>query len=252
MQFSSTASRPVGHVFILPHHKVHSSDRKDRGYVLLNTCVPAETATLAYRSTQITESQQYHATYMSVGGPGTVAPTARAFANRKIRKAAGSYVYPGRLLFWDARHLERSEDNIRLTRMLRETLATCIGIGDDKGFAGPGYRGKLLRTSDETRAALGFRWGIIMTEPRYSGQQRWQVVVPVFRDNRVPLAHDVVIEQKPWVTAINPAWQGACAACTLVCSVSHMDGQVDQITSARIDSATMSEVENRLRLRFSL
>lgn len=92
-----------------------------------------------------------------------------------------------------------------------------------------------------------------MTGESYSAEERWQVVAPVFRDNRIPLAHDVVVaEANEWISAINPAWTGACVAGTLVCSVSHMDGHVATILDTRVDAATLTQLEGRLRARFGL
>jgi hypothetical protein len=148
----------------------------------------------------------------------------------------------------------RSDNSIPVTRALRDVLAISLGLREKPAEAEVvGHRGKLLRTSDATRGTLGFRWGIVLTGDPYSGEERWQVVAPVFRDNRVPLDHDVVVaETKEWVSAINPAWTGACVSGTLVCSVSHMDGHVATILDTRVDPATLSQLEGRLRARFGL
>lgn len=189
MYFPEDTPRPAGHVFILPHNRIHSSDRKDRGYVLLNRCTPPENATLAYRSRQITETVRYHAPSLPINGITSVAPAARGYAGRKMPQLAASYVYPGRLLFWDSARLERSDGTVPMTKSLRDILAASLGLrGTTADTRAVGNRGKLLRTSDATYRALGFRWGIILTGDRYSAEERWQVVAPVFRDNRIPLA----------------------------------------------------------------
>lgn len=250
MDFPEDTPRPAGHVFILPHNRVHSSDKKDRGYVLLNRCTPPANATLAYRSRQVTEAVRYHAPSLPVGGSTSVAPATRGYAGRKMPQSPASYVYPGRLLFWDSARLERSDGTVPVTKALRDVLAASLGL---RGTEAAGNRGKLLRTSDATYGALGFRWGIVLTGNRYSAEERWQVVAPVFRDNRIPLDHDVVVaDAKEWISAINPAWKGACVAGTLVCSVSHMDGHVEAILDKWVDPATLSELESRLRARFGL
>lgn len=254
MYFPEDTPRPAGHVFILPHNRVHSSDKKDRGYVLLNRCTPPANATLAYRSRQVTEAAGYQAPCLPVGGNTSVAPAARDYAGRKMPRSTASYVYPGRLLFWSSSQLVRSDGTIALTKGLRDVVATSLGLREKIAETEVvGHRGKLLRTSDATLGTLGFRWGIVLSGARYSAEERWQVVAPVFRDNRIPQDHDVsVAEAKNWIYAINPAWTGACVAGTLVCSVSHMDGHVDTILDTRVDPATLSQLEGRLRARFGL
>lgn len=169
-------------------------------------------------------------------------------------QSAASYVYPGRLLFWDSARLERSDGTVPMTKALREILAASLGLrGTAAHTEAVGNRGKLLRTSDATYRALGFRWGIVLTGNRYSAEERWQVVAPVFRDNRIPLAHDVIVpEAKEWISAINSGWRGACVAGTLVYSVSHMDGHVESILDTRVDPGILSRLEDRLRARFGL
>jgi hypothetical protein len=221
MYFPEDTPRPAGHLFILPHGRVHSSDKKDRGYVLLNRCTPPANATLAYRSRQITETARYHAPSLPIGANPSVAPAARGYAGRKMPHAATSYVYPGRLLFWNSTRLVRSDGMIAVTKALRDVLASGLGLREDAtGIGVAGHRGKLLRTSDATLATLGFRWGIVLTGDQYSAEERWQVVAPVVRDNRVPLAHDVVVtEAKRSIPHgrehVSPArWSVACLTWT--------------------------------------
>lgn len=262
MQFDDRSDRPAGHVFILPHHRVPSSDAKDRGYVLLNRSAPPAPATLAFRSSKPTERDQFGAPAADLG-PVTVSPAARSYGRRSVRGAgASSLVYPTRLVSWPSIDLVRSVQTVTtLLKSIRQTTATALGMGTGTHVAaGHGYRGRLLRLSDSGNKVLPFRWGVILTEHRYSAQQRWQIVVPIFRSARKPLPNDVLLGDQcspatappEWVAAINPTWSGAALACSLVCSVSHLDGHVERIDSTTVDGDTLAGLEAALMTRFAL
>lgn len=160
MYFPEDAPRPAGHVFILPHTQVHSSDKKDRGYVLLNRCTPPANATLAYRSRQITETARYHAPSLRIGGNTSVAPATRGYAGRKMPQEAASYVYPGRLLFWNSTRLVRSDSTIPVTKSLRDVLATSLGLGGEASWP-RGWRlpGKAVADQRRHVQRTGFQVG---------------------------------------------------------------------------------------------
>jgi hypothetical protein len=256
MRFSLDSARPVGHVFILPHREVPSSDQKDRGYVLLNRCTPPSQATLAYRSSQHTEAAN-HSPVLPVGEQAP-SPWNRQHARRGGSTAPRSYVYPTRLVYWDSSRLAQSGDVVKNTKGLRTAIAQSLGLVPAADAAlgelpVSGYRGRLLRLSDAGTRRLAFRWGVILTAARYSMERRWQVVVPIFAPGRALAPHDVQLGSKsPWLAAINPAWTDAILSCTLVCSVSHLDGQVDTILTESVDDPTLQATEQMLRARFGL
>jgi hypothetical protein len=187
----------------------------------------------------------------------------RSYPGRSVRgSTAHSLVYPTRLVSWPSADLVRSSQTVTtLLRSIRQTTAIALGIGTGTcALAGVGYRGKLLRLSDRGNMVLPFRWGVVLTEPKYSAQERWQVVVPIFRSARKPLQNEVRVgdQDSPetalpqWLSAINPAWKGTVLACALVCSVSHRDGHVDQISAATLDDRTLAALEIELSVRFAL
>lgn len=261
MQFDDRGDRPAGHVFTLPHDRVPSSDVKDRGYVLLNRCAPPAHGTLAFRSSKPTERDQFGAPAASLGKPA-VSPQARSHRGRSAPESPGdSFLYPTRLVFWPAADLVRSSQTVTMhLRGIRRTTANALGIGTGThASAGQGHRGKLLRLSDEGLSVFPFRWGVVLTDHRYSAEQRWQVVVPVFRSARKPMPSDVAVGESegpprslPWISAINPDWKSAVLSCALVCSVSHLDRHVDRIDSATVDDATLAALEAELTFRFAL
>lgn len=262
MQFDECSDRPAGHVFTLPHHRVPSSDAKDRGYVLLNRCAPPEVATLAFRSSKPTERDQFGAPAVVLDTP-SASPAVHSYARRNARGAVDhSLMYPTRLVSWPSLDLVRSAQRVTtLLKSIRQTTATALGLGTGTNLtAGYGHRGKLVRLSDKGIGLLPFRWGVILTEPKYSAELRWQVIIPIFRDASKPLQYDVVIGDPDasgsappgWLAAINPAWTGAVLSCALVCSISHLDGHVDRIDAATVDDATLVAIERELTKRFSL
>lgn len=262
VQFDEHGDRPAGHVFILPHDRVPSSDVKDRGYVLLNRCAPPAQATLAFRSSKPTERDQFGAPAATLGTQA-VSPTARSYGSRNAQQSgSSSLVYPTRLVSWPSAELTRSSESVTtLLKSIRQATSTALGIGTGTHLAaGQGHRGKLLRLSDKGAGVLPFRWGVLLTEARYSLQQRWQIVVPVFRSARKPLPNDVhvgdqsAVDATPptWLSAINPRWTGAVLSSALVCSVSHLDGQIDRIDPATLDIGTLHALDSELITRFAL
>lgn len=263
MQFDARSDRPAGHVFILPPDRVPSSDAKDRGYVLLNRCAPPAPGTLAYRSSKPTERDQFGAPAVSLPASASVAPTFRRYGDRGAQPTGNdSLLYPTRLVSWPSADLVRSSQTVTtLLRSIRQTTSIALGMGTGTHVsAGLGHRGKLLRLSDRGNRVLPFRWGVILTEARYSAEQRWQVVAPVFRSVHKPLPNDVRVGDQAdpespapkWLSVINPAWGGAVLSGALICSVSHLDGHVDRIDAVTVDGATLTALEAELAIRFNL
>jgi hypothetical protein len=261
VQFDARSDRPAGHVFILPHDRVPSSDAKDRGYVLLNRCAPPELGTLAYRSSKSTERDQFGAPAASLAAvPSVLSVGRRRHGDRG--SARDSLLYPTRLVSWPSDDLVRSSQTVvTLLRSIRQTTSIALGMGTGTHVsAGLGHRGKLLRLSHGGSEVLPFRWGVILTEPQYSVEQRWQVLVPIFRRVHTPLPSDVRIGdqadgERPapkWLSAINPEWGGAVLSCGLICSVSHLDDYVDRIDVATVDQDTLAALEAELAIRFNL
>lgn len=262
VQFDEHSDRPAGHVFTLPHHRVPSSDVKDRGYVLLHRCAPPAVATLAYRSSKSTERDQFGSPTV-VLSESLMSPSARSYERRNVKGAFNhSLIYPTRLVSWPSSDLVRSSQTVTtLLRSIRNTTAIALGMGTGTHrAAGHGHRGKLLRLTDTGTRLFPFRWGVVLTEPRYSAELRWQVVVPLFRSASKPLPYNVRVDNPDgpgsrsadWLTAINPTWTEAVLSCALVCSVSHLDGHVDQIDAATVDDATLVAIERELTSRFLL
>jgi hypothetical protein len=261
VQFDARSDRPAGHVFILPHDRVPSTDAKDRGYVLLNRCAPPTPGTLAYRSSKPMERDQFGAPAASLAAAPSVLPVTR---RRHGDRASGSdsLLYPTRLVSWPSADLVRSSQTVTtLLRSIRQTTSLALGMGTGTHTSTRlGHRGKLLRLSDGGSRILPFRWGVILTEPKYSAEERWQVVVPIFRRVHTPLPNDVRIgdqaDREPpapkWLSAINPAWGGAVLSCALICSVSHLDGHVDRIDAATVDADTLTALEAEFARRFNL
>jgi hypothetical protein len=263
MQFDARGDRPAGHVFILPHDRVPSSDAKDRGYVLLNRCAPPAPGTLAFRSSKPTERDQFGAPAVPLRAGPSVAPVVRRQGRRDAwRPENDSLLYPTRLVWWPSADLTRSAQTVTtMLRSIRQTTAVALGMGTGThASAGLGHRGKLLRLSDEGSRVLSFRWGVVLTEPKYSAEERWQVVVPIFRSLRKPMPNDVRVGDQAdgtpsapeWLAAINPGWRGAVLSCALICSVSHLDGHVERIEEATVGQNTIATLEAELAIRFNL
>jgi len=244
LSFDSHQPRPAGHIFLLPSQHVYSSDRKNRGYILLRSCTPPEDGTLAYRSRQTTEATVYKAACY----PPPPAPPRPGRRERPSPEV--SYYYPSRLLYWRARELTRSMGaDTAAVLGVRHALRSALGIGE--GISE--LRGHIARMTTATLRTLGFRWAVVLTHPDYAAAHRWQTVVPIFGNQRGAGPDDLSsAEGAGWVSVLNAAWTGAVMAIPLTCSVSELDGHVEAILPTTVDADTLTALEIQLVAYFQL
>lgn len=215
-------SRPAGAVFWLPRELSLGSDpKRSRLHVLLHDCEDDDLpggeagifATLAYMSTKNTEHTQYRA-------------PAYRFLTPELQPAGvgqeGSFALTSRFLMVDVRTLARAPYQAS-PRDVRGCLASVRqGLGIGKGPASPGgrsVRGHLVRIEGPVRDITGLEFGIVVTDHTYSGERRYQAVVPVIDlgeflepgegpDDFTPDATEFLLPRTagPWTNAIPSSW----------------------------------------------
>jgi hypothetical protein len=241
--------RYPGEVWFLPPEAEEGGDPKDRRHVLLTTCDAVEDiGVFAYASTQPTEAQN-GATYLLVD------PAVSRYAPTGF--ARPSYVYLSRLVPARSENLLRMTGRLvdempHLRLLLREALGVGTGTTSGDRADGSNWRGRVVQLSSSRRESIGYAYAIVVTEPRYSQRQRYQIVVPVddLREFE-PVLGDVKVTQGDWFSAIAPGLTGVLIAVPDVQSIFH-PREIEDWTGAVVDDTTMTEVEAALIGMFDL
>jgi hypothetical protein len=237
-----------GEVWLLPAEAKDGGDPKTRRHVLLNPCDSADDLpTLAYTSTKATEAK-FGATAIQVdprSGGSSIGFTKPAF------------VYPSRLV------AAVSDDLLRMTGRLvkelpdlRRGLRAALGLGtgtrEGAGFANGSWRGAVVALSRAIREDLGFDLGVVVTEPGYSNEERYQLIVPLDSPkNATRSTSHRVVTDAPWVLRLGHATGGLLLAVDDVQAVFHPT-DIESDTGVVVDDATMQQIEAALARLFLL
>ncbi|HEX6746067.1 MAG TPA: hypothetical protein VF092_02045 [Longimicrobium sp.] len=241
--------RYPGEVWFLPPDAQHGGDSKARRHVLLTTCEDAgDIGVFAYASTQPTEANFGAASLL-------VVPGASRYDHSGFSKP--TYVYPGRLV------PAVSEDFLRmvgrlidempeLRRLLRKALGFGTGTSLGQGSAAGSWRGRVVEIGAVLRQYIGYAHGVVLTEPEYSRQARYQVIVPI-DDIRAfePAADDLVITDAEWFRELDSEMPAALVAIADVQSVFH-PAEIVGWTGVVVDDATIARIEAALAALFAL
>ena len=169
---------------------------------------------------------------------------------------APTYVLPCRLVAAGTEHMIRKTGRIvQEMREIRRTLHRALGIGTGTrrdGMAAGSLRGCLVKLAPEAAADMGTHTALLITEPRYSLQRRFQLVVPLLDpDEYEQNAWDVVVERKPWLTAVEEETHRVLVAVPMVQAVFH-SVELARIVPAVVDDATIAAVDRALLAFFGL
>jgi hypothetical protein len=218
-------------------------DPKSRPHVLLTRCEDSGgIGIFAYASTRPTEAY-FGAACLLVSPEGGRDPTT-GFSRQ-------TWVYLSRLVPVLSESLLRMTGRLidempRLRLLLRQALG--VGTGTDRA----GWRGRLVRLKRSRSETIGYTYAIIVTEPRYSERERYQIVVPV--DDLAIFESgpgDVTVTTGDWFRAITPELTGVIIAIPDVQSIFHLH-DIEAWTGAVVDEATMAKVEAALVELFDL
>jgi hypothetical protein len=238
-----------GEVWFLPPEAEEGGDPKGRRHVLLTKCEDVgDIGIFAYASTQPLEARFGAACLL-------VDPDAARHAHTGFTRP--SYVYLSRLV------PARSEYLLRMTGRLidempylRKLIKQALGVGTGTAPRNDGdvsnWRGRVVRLSGSRRDSIGYEYAIVVTEPRYSGFQRYQIIVPVDDLSEFePGPGDVAVTRGDWMRVIASELSGVLIAVPDVQSVFH-PREIEDWTGAVVDDTTMLEVERALMDLFEL
>lgn len=241
-----------GEVYLIPPDWRPGGDPKDRLHVLLAECSPdAECATFAYTSTRSIEAAHNGANVL-------VNPTATRYQGTGF--TAPTYVYPCRLVpVCPDDLLSRAGRIIDEMRDIRHALQRALGLdtgtGRGTGTARGSLRGQVVRLSSDLEREIGSGFALVVTDPVYSLESRYQNVVPILSsDEYEPGADDVIIgdQTTSWLAQADPH----LAHSFLWTASTFAVWQKDEITAwsrdLTMDEATMADLDLALRVYFEI
>ncbi|MDX2206752.1 MAG: hypothetical protein SFU57_03845 [Gemmatimonadales bacterium] len=240
-----------GQVFIIPPSPTEEGDQKFRPHVLLRDC-DADTAmaSFAFASTQMTEAR-YGAQNVLVN------PAATAYAGSGFSQP--TYVYPSRLVAVNPDDLDtpvgRVIDEMPLIRTaLRKALGLGTGTAVSGGQASGSHRGHFVVLSNELSTELGASLAVIMTEPIYSIQERFQIVIPVLSGAEYEYGElDVPILEgtAQWLAQVDKKYENAFFWTEAVFSLFH-HREIRQYSKLPLDEGTLRDLERALEIFFQI
>jgi hypothetical protein len=93
---------------------------------------------------------------------------------------------------------------------------------------------------------------VILTEPAYSRERRYQIIVPVLPEPRgQPGWYDLAVSERTWFHAFNRPVKSALIPTSLTVSIWHPQA-IARETAHVIDDDTLAEIDRRLCDYFSL
>lgn len=230
----------------MPRDDLPGGDPKRRRHVLLSD--PGhqnESAVFALGSTKYTEAERGARHYL-------VNPAATNYQGSGFSKP--TYVYPSILVPVDFDGVEGPVGHVReaigpLLRQLR--LALGIGSGTcEQGTAGGSYRGRMVEFSQPITDRLHTRYGLIVTEPRYSEARRYQTIVPLLDGLEMEaMQGDVMLEGADWMTGIG--FSSGLLAIADVMSLWHHDS-IQEVTRIVVEPKIIRAVDDSLCGLFGL
>jgi hypothetical protein len=242
-----------GEVFELPPGRAEPTDPKDRQYLLLNRVrTGVRQGTVAYCSTRATEARYriehilFDPAKTSYRGAGFTEPT---------------FIYLGRLRPVPAHHLTqfrgRLIDDMPAARQaLVKALGLRTGTASGTGHARGSNRGRIVEISPSEAERKYTPYGIVVTHPAYSKQQRYMTVVPLFLNVPRPQPLDIIIDDEPWLAELEGATRALAAAEEVYSpfwgGVPEKQEVIGLHPRAVVDEATMTVIEDRLIDYFEL
>lgn len=262
-------TRTAGQVFYVPKEARLAEDTKNRRHLLLHDAADDGTAavlaTLVHLTTQDTERRAHKAPFYRLTTPAL---------QPLDPKAEGSFVNGPRLVFRDVRKLidpvgEASREDVEGAR---RAVAGALGITRQPAHPGS-VRGRVARVTGTLQKDTGFAFGVVLTNPAYSAERRFQAIVPIIdlqlllrddetRDDFVPDETDLLPGNRPWCATLPKSWTepliDTARLVTLTEEWKHSHSRnawlPKQITilDQRVDDETLREIESTLARRLGL
>jgi hypothetical protein len=234
-----------GEVWIIPPEEAPGGDPKWRRHLLFTRCEDGDgIAILAYASTQSTE-RHFGATCYFYD------PAASEWGRRGYSGFSHpTHIYPSRLINAAPEDLHRQvgrlvDEMADLRQLLRQALGIGTGTESGDGAASGSWRGRIVRLEDAFAEQLGAEYGLVVTEPRYSCEQRYQILVPVFGAGEVEPEGSDITSVEPWSGVLLPGAGGVVLAVAEVQTAFHPH-EIRHSTGVTVDAGTMGLVDDAL------
>jgi hypothetical protein len=235
-----------GHLFWMPAGATWLNLDKPRPFAL--AAQSGEAATLIYGSTQETEK--------SAGAACVEVAPVRDGLNRNALRTRTCF-YPGTLLPVLLQRLPAPSGFLgRSLHELRVALRFALGIGRGSclgPYAPAGScRGRLIYLSAALARGLGASAAIVLTEPAYSAQRNYQIILPVFTAfNREIDRFDLLISARDRLQGFPGVADRVLLPIPITQSVWHED-DIEGETEYVLDDGSLAEIDRRLCDYFSL
>lgn len=168
-----------------------------------------------------------------------------------------TYFYPGALL--PIRHEDLPPHAGFLGRSLAEfraVLRVALGIGRGSCLGANARtgscRGRVVALSAGLTRDIRAAFAIVLTEPAYSAQRKYQIILPVFTEfSRAADRYDLLVRTSDWFNAFLAPVGRVLLPIPITQSVWHHDG-IARETEYVLDDESLREIDLRLCDYFSL
>lgn len=234
--------RYPGEVYLLPPESREDGDTKWRRHLLLTEhTVDSGAGSLAFCSTQSTEAEygaSYHLVDPAKGtyrGTGFVSPT---------------YIYASRIACSPVSELRDAKGRLIDAMVdVKKALRSALGIGSGtalQGVAAGSYRGQLVVLTRALAKELETPIGLIVTEPRYGNQRRYQLIIPVYSADEIePAEWDVVASCSTSMAQYFTSKSGCFFAAAFVSAI-YQPTEIQTVLGEVVGADLMAEIDGAL------
>jgi hypothetical protein len=221
---------------------------KPRPFVLATPSSERTLGTLVYGSTQETEK--------SFGARSVQVRPVREGLNRNGLLKPTCF-YPGTLLPIIHERLPRHSGYlVKSLDELRSALRAALGIGRGScladGAPRGSCRGRVVALSTDMGAGIGASSAIVLTEPGYSAERKYQIILPIFTaSGRKADLYDLLVFRRRWLRVVSSPGNGVLLPIPITQSIWH-EADIARETEHVVDDETLREIDRRLCDYFSL
>jgi hypothetical protein len=237
-----------GHVFWLPRGATWLNRNKPRPFVSTTRCAPRTTGIFAYGSTQNTETQ--------FGARSVLVHPLQNGVNRNGLTASTQF-YPGILVRRAYADLPDQSGSLGTgLHGLRLCLRNALGIGRGSCLrpdapAGS-RRGRIVELTPGAAAYLQTRFAALLTNPEYSCEKRYHVILPLrLGTGFVAGEHVLRITTRRWFSIFSTPTQSILLPVPVVQSVWY-EAQIVRETPYVLDEDILAQIDEALCAYFSL
>jgi hypothetical protein len=237
-----------GHLFWMSAGSTWLNRDKPRPFALATASGKGTVGTLIYGSTQETEKSAGAACF-------AVAPVREGLHRNGLR--ARSCFYPGTLLAVRHERLPPHSGFLgKSVAELRAALRLALGVGQGSclGSDAPAgsCRGRIVALKPAFARAIQATFGIVLTEPRYSAERNYQIILPLFTAfDGEGGRHDLLVCARDWLQVLPAAGDRLLLPIPLAQSIWH-HAHIARETEHVVDEEALAEIDRRLCDYFSL